>query len=1161
MQRLRGVWLVMVALGLALANEAGAQLRPLNSGNGSGGGLSGTVTGAYGFAYPLVLSGTSVTATATITNNDSRALQTLGSGFTNRNTNARLVAESSGGGSANVQIADPDFFGLFSTAQLGLYWTNTAGQLFFYGSSDAGNTVANVATFSPTNIFFNTNVYVGTLDAADRLVRYGELAAAGAGNLHSNAVTYANSLGLTNRAAIERVSKFFWTLQDGGLLSGSGTRFYDSIFLKGGMNSEASLAARYSFLGKLGTNWSTPVQTDGGMTVGSGGYDFAIDDVSTNFSVIFFGQTGTTGQLASSHIFSLTSSSGATNQGISIGHNGVNSTIVTKTAADGSAFANNYFGHLYTDYLMADYGFPFSAGFGYVRSGGLITNYMNGYVITNSANNPTLNDLSVLTFGGRLATLAPGWEGFWNGTAEGALIFTGQLSTNQLIFVDRAIRHLRPGNIDRLVIGDSTSANIYTKQTESWAYQWMTGPGTNEGMTRIFAMSGRRLDSMDDLFDDTAGRWGPHLTGNRTIINLWGGINDFYNSRTAQQAWQEVTNIVRKARASRIEVEIGTLYPSVIWDATQETHRQNFNGLILSNANLFTKIYRRDAMFSVTNGPLWYDFLHLSTNGNALVVEDMRRGGELGWMLGASTNRVTLLSADGGLRIGTNASPSIYTNLQFVTSANTTVSNAGNGTAAIHINATSGSASTNGTAVIATGNLISSNYFGLGYTNLGTGAVQIATAMGPQVIRSFINGDTTLVITNLTTWTNTGFYGRLRVEVVHSTGNVTLASDVAINFGRPFFVAQGDTNFMTIESFGDGRVIGTLSHEPAEVNTAYASVVEIDQAVGQAVVWNITNRVTGNLSLILTNPVSSRHLKINVIGEATSGTDRTVTLIPHTGSFVVNRENTTARTNSYQFTLQDGYAANIELDTTRLSGTNLWLVTVNEYAYGAAIASSETASGTFDGFPDYRRSIITIGQSSTTPQSLGENATVITTGTVRAPSPTNTVGLALATGAAVGNSNAIYGLNLSHPVGLSLTNAGSMEIFGSTNATRLWLGLADTTPQNLMATELPTSRNAALLRLTETNSNWWFVTCNGSACEQKDTGVAAVDYQRLKYILIEQNLGGSTNWMAFINGAPVATNSTTIPRATMRWLQAVVTLDAAAKTNVFEQTEIITRVP
>ncbi len=686
MQRLRGVWLVMVALGLALANEAGAQLRPLNSGNGSGG---GSVTGSYSFAYPLVLSGTSVTATATITNNDSRALQTLGSGFTNRNTNARLVAESSGGGSANVQIADPDFFGLFSTAQLGLYWTNTAGQLFFYGSSDAGNTVANVATFSPTNIFFNTNVYVGTLDAADRLVRYGELAAAGAGNLHSNAVTYANSLGLTNRAAIERVSKFFWTLQDGGLLSGSGTRFYDSIFLKGGMNSEASLAARYSFLGKLGTNWSTPVQTDGGMTVGSGGYDFAIDDVSTNFSVIFFGQTGTTGQLASSHIFSLTSSSGATNQGISIGHNGVNSTIVTKTAADGSAFANNYFGHLYTDYLMADYGFPFSAGFGYVRSGGLITNYMNGYVITNSANNPTLNDLSVLTFGGRLATLAPGWEGFWNGTAEGALIFTGQLSTNQLIFVDRAIRHLRPGNIDRLVIGDSTSANIYTKQTESWAYQWMTGPGTNEGMTRIFAMSGRRLDSMDDLFDDTAGRWGPHLIGNRMIINLWGGINDFYNSRTAQQAWQEVTNIVRKARASRIEVEIGTLYPSVIWDATQETHRQNFNGLILSNANLFTKIYRRDAMFSVTNGPLWYDFLHLSTNGNALVVEDMRRGGELGWQLSVSNSLYTAIGSGSGGG-GTNFPAVVQlvggTNLPLVAGIEAAFHNQTNGSHGINLN-------------------------------------------------------------------------------------------------------------------------------------------------------------------------------------------------------------------------------------------------------------------------------------------------------------------------------------------------------------------------------------------------------------------------------------------------------------------------------------------
>lgn len=73
MQRLRGVWLVMVALGLALANEAGAQLRPLNSGNGSG--SSSVTTGSVTVLTPLVLSGTEVQLPQSISQlNTNRAL-------------------------------------------------------------------------------------------------------------------------------------------------------------------------------------------------------------------------------------------------------------------------------------------------------------------------------------------------------------------------------------------------------------------------------------------------------------------------------------------------------------------------------------------------------------------------------------------------------------------------------------------------------------------------------------------------------------------------------------------------------------------------------------------------------------------------------------------------------------------------------------------------------------------------------------------------------------------------------------------------------------------------------------------------------------------------------------------------------------------------------
>jgi hypothetical protein len=243
-----------------------------------------------------------------------------------------------------------------------------------------------------------------------------------------------------------------------------------------------------------------------------------------------------------------------------------------------------------------------------------------------------------------------------------------------------------------------------------------------------------------------------------------------------------------------------------------------------------------------------------------------------------------------------------------------------------------GTGSTNPVAFSA-GSVGVTNYFGLGFTNTGSNAVQVIDMMGPQLVRAFANGNTTLVLTNMPSWTNAQYGGKLSIQLRHGSGTVTLASLHPINFGRSFFIASGETNVITVEYAGQ-EVLGTLSHEPAEVNAAYASVVEIDQNLGQAVVHNITNRVTGNLSLVLTNPVSSRQLRINVIGEASGGTDRTVTLIPNTGSFVLNMGTfAQSKTNSFVFTLTNKNFAEITVETARLNGTNLWKTSVNQASF------------------------------------------------------------------------------------------------------------------------------------------------------------------------------------------------------------------------------------
>lgn len=243
-----------------------------------------------------------------------------------------------------------------------------------------------------------------------------------------------------------------------------------------------------------------------------------------------------------------------------------------------------------------------------------------------------------------------------------------------------------------------------------------------------------------------------------------------------------------------------------------------------------------------------------------------------------------------------------------------------------------GSGSTNPVAFTA-GSVGVSNYFGLGFTNTGSNAVQVIDMMGPPLVRSFANGNTTLVLTNMPAWTNAQYGGRIRIQLRHGSGTVTLASLHPINFGRSFFVASGETNLIDVYTYGQ-EVLGSLSHEPSEVQVAYASTIEIDQTVGQAVVWSVTNRMAGNVSLVLTNPISSRQLRINLIGEASGGTDRAVTLIPDTSSLAVNLDKfAQSKTNSLVFTLTNKNAAEISIETSRLNGTNLWKISVSQFSF------------------------------------------------------------------------------------------------------------------------------------------------------------------------------------------------------------------------------------
>ena len=694
--------------------------------------------------------------------------------------------------------------------------------------------------------------------------------------LHSNAVSYASRLGLTNRQAISDISGFFWTLQNEGMLSA----FHDAAFLRGGQNTETNITKRETWRGSNAVAWASPVQTANGILTGSGGggYDFPTEDLSADFTLFFSGQSGAAGQSAGSKMISYTHTLGGTNFGISIGAETPNIKLVVRTNGY-AAYANNFFGHLFTDYLMDDYPFPFTAGFGYNVSNNALTNWHNGYLSTNSTG-PYQTGLKVISVGGQNDISTTNYVGFWKGTAHGWVLFNRQLASNEVKQLEVALRWLAPGTHNNIAVGDSTSANIYTKQSESWPYQFMIGPGTNTGEHYIAAASGRTAVSMNSLWADTATRRKPQGKVKTATARIWAGINDLYTSQTGQATWEAISNMTWKAGQDGIDVEVGTLYPSVVYDASMKVQWTNLNNQIISNAWMFKKVYRRDLMFAKTNGVMWYDFLHLSTNGLAEVVKDMSLGGQLGWKsvlpyypVGASAGQVLTSDADGNATWGASSSGgSLATNAnQFGASVTLTIASGALLTnlqvrgidplgltvsRALSLNA-SGDI-TNGTTTAAE----------LEFVNGVTSAIQtqLNGKQNGQTNSSQFGASTTLTLADRLSVTNLNSYGTGAVFFGHVTvsSNITAGSFIGSGTGVPILKLQ------TMMSADNAFAITVATNRFASTtntfdftNVAANDVIKMHSSSAGIVVW--TNMPASRVTPVVVTGVGSANTNFTLL--------------------------------------------------------------------------------------------------------------------------------------------------------------------------------------------------------------------------------------------------------------------------------------------------------
>lgn len=183
-------------------------------------------------------------------------------------------------------------------------------------------------------------------------------------------------------------------------------------------------------------------------------------------------------------------------------------------------------------------------------------------------------------------------------------------------------------------------------------------------------------------------------------------------------------------------------------------------------------------------------------------------------------------------------------------------------------------------------------------------------------------------------------------------------------------------------------------------------------------------------------------------------------------------------------------------------------------------------------------------------------AAFVATGTAAASSGTvSNESRVIAYSAASANADAGHEVNFPHVrPGKNNRLHGTVNLISTTNQLRMWWAFSDDALTSLSDRDMPTSKNVVGLRYnSNTNSNWWFVTSNGSSATNVDTGVPLTgEHYRARISFVETVTATTTNWVAYINGLPVATNTALLPVARMKFVGGLRTFNAASKTNAFE---------
>ena len=913
--------------------------------------------------------------------------------------------------------------------------------------------------------------------------------------LHTNAVSYALRLGLTNREAISDISGFFWTLQNNGLLSA----FEDAAFLRGGQNSETN-TARQTYKGGAGTAFNTPAQYAHGIDTSAGGYKFTVEDVSTNFTLIVSAQGNPTGQVASTHLIDYVKSDGWTNFGVGIGQqSGPLVPLVNSNAV--STYGNNYNQHLYTEQAFHNNPFPMTIGLGYQRAG-LLTNWHNGQFSTNSSGHAPLAGLDTVVVGGRLYDAAPTHDGAWKGMVHGWFLFNRQLSAVEAKALEQAIRYLAPSERNAVFVGDSTTFFNYNKPTESYPYWFMIGPGSNSVQQYTYADTGRLLSSMISLWAD-----GPRLRKPSGKVEgadayIWGAINEIYTGSSAQLTFERNSNLWWLARSDGFKVHAATAMPGYSYDATMEAKRLAFNALVIANPEMYDVLYRRDLIFADTNeAGMFFDGFHLATNGNKRIAADIASGGNLGSARAmgvlSETNRLMFSNTNGVLFPVTNLS-----GLTFDGATATLTASGG------------GSLATN------------ANQFGASVTlTIKDGALLTNTSISTALTLPTLTASRAAVLNSSGQLTNSAAVSDVELEYldgVTSAIQTQLGSKQAGTFLLTNFSAMGITNIVS----ANGNTVITTNGGVLTL-TAAAGGVGLTNAnqFGASTTLTLADRLSvTNLNSYGTGAVFSGHVTVssNITAQSFIGSGESTPYLllssPNGASFglSVNTNLTVQTTNKLDFSSASAGQAMVLHSAS--AGQLVW---TNEAASGGSVTFSAVPTA-LNSVSNYAKQRMFQSMKPNTSTSLDRQS---------AESP-NTQG-----GAEVPPVNA------SLPVGLSATNFTglygwfpSTELFhystrdhvstflvsfvGQTSSNRTWIGLSGAAA--IYNTDVPGTptygfRHSSVVA----DNNWVCYSADGTRTVSNLVTTGSITTNVL-YALATVKTG--TNVVFYIDGAPKFTN-------------------------------------